>query len=135
MPMTDVRGLHLDGRDINEHGFIATLATENGVEVDLTYDPGSDEESRDMNRQRGETVTIWLGVRHPVTEKLCAARLEGDRAVYDFWCGDENGCLHDHGGWFEYVRSPEDVFDRLPHLGRLKVKGIIDAPHNAAIQP
>lgn len=120
LPVIEVRPLYVDGRDVNEWGFFATLATENGVTVDLTYDPQPDAE----DERRGDAVTLWTYVIHPVTNERCHARIKGEFAVYDFWCGQEGICDHDHGGWFEYVHSPADVLDRLPHLGRLQVKAI-----------
>lgn len=125
LPVIEVRSLHTDDRDLNEHGFFATLATENGVTVDLTYDPGSDDESRAMNIERGETVSLWVYVIHPSTGNRCAARIKGDEAIYDAWCGDEDHCPHEHGGWFEYVHGPEDVMDRLAHLGRLRIRAVL----------
>ena len=127
LPIIDSRPLYTDERaeDPNEWGFFATLPTENGVTVELTVDVGCDDEDRELNRLRGESVSIWLYVKHPETDKLCHARIEGDCAVYDFWCGDEGNCVdHEHGGWFEYVRSPDDVLDRLAHLGRLRIKAV-----------
>lgn len=123
LPIIEVESLYTDERDLNEFGFHAILPTENGVTVQLTFDPGGeDEESRELVRARGEGVTLWLFVKHPVTDKLCAATIRGDRAVYDFWCGDECSCTHEHGGWFEYVHSVDEVLDRLAHLGRLRIE-------------
>lgn len=126
VPIVEVRPLYVDDRgDFNEHGFFARLPTENGVVAEVTFDPGGeDEEDREMYRRNGEQVSMWLYVEHPVTGNLCGATIKGDSAVYDFWCGDENGCDHEHGGWFEYVHSADEVMDRLAHLGRLRVKAI-----------
>lgn len=108
------------------HGFMADLATENGVVVCLTYDP------HDSPPDADDLAGLFLYVRHPVTGNLCAAHIEDGQAVYDAWCGDEDGCrFHEHGGWLEWVHSAADVLDRLAHLGRLTIKAIIEEPAHA----
>jgi hypothetical protein len=67
----------------------------------------------------------WRAAKALGYGRLITYTQEGDRAVYDAWCGDEERCDHEHGGWFEYVHSPADVMDRLAHLGRLRIKAIL----------
>ena len=121
LPVVSVEPVHTDDRGV-EHGFMARLAVESRVVVDLTYDPC-------VEMPDSSFASVWLYVEHPVTGNLCSARMEDGAAVYDAWCGDEARCSgHEHGGWFEYVYSAESVMEWLRILGDLRIFAVINKP-------
>lgn len=109
------------GRDPFD-GFIAQLATENEVHVDLTFDPGETEEAKQEAEDRAEAVSMWLYVRHPSSGNLIPAEMIDGEAWYDAWCDDANTCTDDHAQWWEYVTTPSEMFEHLIRLGGLRVR-------------
>lgn len=119
LPVVSVEKIHTDDRGV-EHGFMARLATESHVIVELTYDPctGASDKS---------PASLWVYVEHPVTGNRCAASFDGDVVVYDAWCGDEDNCSdHDHFGWFDYVYSAQSVMEWLSIIGRLEIRAVLN---------
>lgn len=122
IPIIDVAALWTrpDRQDMNEWGYIATLPTENGATVDLTYDPGEP----DSPNQMDERVSLWVSVAHPDDGRLIGAAVVDGHLVYDPSCLAEacSGCSHDTDRWWEYVTSPEQVMRLLAWLGSLPIK-------------
>lgn len=123
IPIMDVRPLYTDDRSEDlEKGYMATLPTENGATVDVTYDPEVVDDKSPM--------TQWLYVRHPEYGYLIDAKVEDGHIVYDPSCLGEKcpGPCRWCGGfdsqWWEYVTSPGEVMSNLAWLGSLPIKAV-----------
>lgn len=119
---TDERRLDLD------NGWMATLPTENGVEVLLAYDPQPEYPA-------SEHLALHIGVRHPEFGHLIDGKIGrgqfSDGAHY--WVEYDPDCMGDEcsgpctctqldHAWFEYVTSPQHILDRLAWLGSLPIR-------------
>lgn len=123
VPILSVRSLWTNEQQYDlENGYHATLPTENGATVDVTYDPGhestlTDDESR---------VTQWLYVTHPEYGYLIDAAVKDDAIVYDPGCRGAicEACDHSPGHWWEYVFNVDQIMRNLAWLGSLPIKAV-----------
>lgn len=123
IPVTDVRPLYTDDRAEDlEKGYIATLPSENGATIDVTFDP---ETMGDKSM-----LTQWLYVKHPQFGHIIDAAVKDGHIVYDPRCDGEKcvgycpWCNGVDNQWWEYVTSPGQVMNNLAWLGSLPIKAV-----------
>lgn len=130
IPLLDPRPVHTDGGDWNDRGWHARLITENGVHVDLTYDPEGSSEYE-------ESVSMWLYVDHPQDGRLIPAHavVEGElvfcayspncAGVYQGVADCQPGrsiCDHERAQWWTYVSGPSEIMALLGWLGSMRIR-------------